>query len=53
MDDVDGQLYRQFALTIAASVMLSALNALTLSPADCGATIRKRNRDATCRGVSM
>src|SRR5882672_10735475 len=30
---VAGQIYRQFALTIAASVLLSAFNALTLSPA--------------------
>src|SRR3984893_15647536 len=30
---ISGQIYRQFALTIAASVLLSALNALTLSPA--------------------
>ena len=30
---VTGQLYRQFAVTITVSVMLSAVNALTLSPA--------------------
>ena len=30
---VSGQIYRQFALTIAASVLLSAFNALSLSPA--------------------
>src|ERR1700690_1821307 len=30
---ITGRLYQQFALTIAISVMLSALNALTLSPA--------------------
>jgi hydrophobe/amphiphile efflux-1 (HAE1) family protein len=30
---ISGQIYRQFALTIAASVLLSAFNALTLSPA--------------------
>jgi len=30
---VTGQLYRQFAVTITVSVLLSALNALTLSPA--------------------
>jgi hydrophobic/amphiphilic exporter-1 (mainly G- bacteria), HAE1 family len=30
---ITGQLYRQFALTIAASTFLSAVNALTLSPA--------------------
>ncbi len=30
---ISGQFYRQFALTIAASTMISALNSLTLSPA--------------------
>src|SRR5256885_1508068 len=30
---ISGQIYRQFALTIAVSVLLSAFNALTLSPA--------------------
>ena len=30
---ISGQIYRQFALTIAASVLISAFNALTLSPA--------------------
>ncbi|HYZ75066.1 MAG TPA: multidrug efflux RND transporter permease subunit, partial [Chthoniobacterales bacterium] len=30
---ISGQIYRQFALTIAASVVLSAFNALSLSPA--------------------
>jgi len=30
---ISGQFYRQFALTIAASTVISALNALTLSPA--------------------
>ncbi|MCC7123458.1 MAG: multidrug efflux RND transporter permease subunit [Acidobacteria bacterium] len=30
---ISGSIYRQFALTIAASVLLSAFNALTLSPA--------------------
>src|SRR5262249_48778244 len=30
---ISGQIYRQFALTIAASVLLSAVNALSLSPA--------------------
>src|SRR5262249_47531110 len=30
---ISGQIYRQFALTIAASVMLSAFSALSLSPA--------------------
>jgi hydrophobic/amphiphilic exporter-1 (mainly G- bacteria), HAE1 family len=33
MPGITGRLYQQFAITIAVSVMLSALNALTLSPA--------------------
>ena len=45
---ITGQLYRQFALTIAVSVALSAFNALSLTPALCalllrpGHTVRKR-----------
>ncbi|NIW97699.1 MAG: hypothetical protein GWN13_05525, partial [Phycisphaerae bacterium] len=35
MPGITGQLYRQFALTIACSVGISAINALTLSPALC------------------
>jgi hypothetical protein len=33
IDGVTGQFYRQFAVTIAASVLISAFNSLTLSPA--------------------
>ncbi|MEP3277480.1 MAG: multidrug efflux RND transporter permease subunit [Stappiaceae bacterium] len=36
MPGLTGKLYQQFALTIAAAVAISALNALTLSPALCG-----------------
>jgi HAE1 family hydrophobic/amphiphilic exporter-1 len=32
---ITGQLYRQFALTIAATALLSAINAVTLKPAQC------------------
>ena len=39
-----GQLYRQFALTITISVNLSAIVALTLTPALCGIILRKRTR---------
>ncbi|MFL6351498.1 MAG: multidrug efflux RND transporter permease subunit [Bryobacteraceae bacterium] len=42
---ISGQIYRQFALTIAASVLLSAFNALSLSPA-LSALILKPKRDA-------
>jgi hydrophobe/amphiphile efflux-1 (HAE1) family protein len=37
---ITGQLYRQFALTIAVSVTLSAFNALTLTPALCALLLR-------------
>jgi HAE1 family hydrophobic/amphiphilic exporter-1 len=35
-----GQLYRQFALTIAATALISALNAVTLKPAQCAVYLR-------------
>ena len=45
---ISGQLYKQFALTIAASTVLSGLNSLTLSPALCAIllkpTPKKKNR---------
>ncbi|MFA6044897.1 MAG: multidrug efflux RND transporter permease subunit [Phycisphaerales bacterium] len=37
---ITGEMYRQFALTIAASTALSALNALTLSPALCAILLK-------------
>ncbi len=37
---ITGQLYRQFAITITAAVTISALNALTLSPALCATMLR-------------
>jgi hydrophobe/amphiphile efflux-1 (HAE1) family protein len=39
---ITGQLYRQFALTITISVNLSAIVALTLTPALCAIILRKR-----------
>src|SRR6266478_1708787 len=45
---ISGQIYRQFALTIAASVLLSAFNALTLSPA-LSALILKPKQEARGR----
>jgi len=41
MSGINGQLFRQFALTISAAVSLSTINALTLSPALCGILLRK------------
>ena len=46
---ISGSLYRQFALTIAFSVLLSAFNALTLSPA-LGALILRPRRAEPSRG---
>jgi HAE1 family hydrophobic/amphiphilic exporter-1 len=37
---ITGQLYRQFALTIAATAAISAINALTLKPAQCATYLR-------------
>jgi HAE1 family hydrophobic/amphiphilic exporter-1 len=39
---ITGQLYRQFALTIAATALLSAINALTLKPAQCALYLRPK-----------
>lgn len=47
---ISGQLYKQFALTIAASTLLSGINSLTLTPALCAILLRptehnnKKNR---------
>src|SRR5438045_8803107 len=37
---ISGELFRQFAVTVAVSMFLSAINALTLSPALCGVLLR-------------
>ncbi|WP_080508107.1 multidrug efflux RND transporter permease subunit [Bryobacter aggregatus] len=42
---ISGQIYRQFALTIAASVLISAFSALTLSPALSAMILRPVDRD--------
>jgi hydrophobe/amphiphile efflux-1 (HAE1) family protein len=40
---ITGQFYRQFALTIAVSTLISAFNSLTLSPALAGLLLRQRD----------
>lgn len=49
---ISGQIYRQFALTIAVSVLLSAFNALSLSPALAAILLRphKESRGLLARG---
>src|SRR5262249_24292476 len=39
---ISGQLFRQFAVTISIAMLISALNALTLSPAMCAIFLRHR-----------
>jgi len=41
---ISGVLFQQFAVTISAAMLISALNALTLSPALCGLFLRHRPR---------
>ena len=45
MAGITGALYQQFALTISFAVLISSLNALTLSPAISAIIIRRRNPD--------
>jgi len=45
---ISGQFYRQFALTIAASMLLSATNAMTMTPARAAAIFK--NRKVTAAG---
>jgi HAE1 family hydrophobic/amphiphilic exporter-1 len=42
---ITGRLYQQFAVTIAVSVIISAFNALTLSPALCALLLRPRTKN--------
>ena len=44
MPGITGQLYNQFALTIAFSIVLSMINSLTLSPALCGVFLQKPHK---------
>ena len=44
---ITGQLYQQFAVTIAISVIISAFNALTLSPALCAMLLKPKVRKDT------
>ncbi|HEU5019787.1 MAG TPA: multidrug efflux RND transporter permease subunit [Pseudolabrys sp.] len=51
---ITGQLYRQFAVTLTVSILLSAINALTLSPALASLLLRPpRPRIAPLRWFSM
>ncbi|WP_417683751.1 efflux RND transporter permease subunit [Roseibium sp.] len=47
MPGITGRLYTQFALTISVAVVISSINALTLSPALCGLILKQRKGGAT------
>ena len=55
LSGLQGEFYRQFALTIAISTILSAVNSLTLSPALAGVLLKPHDpdhpRDALTRGI--
>ena len=44
MPGITGQMYRQFALVIAATALISAINAATLKPTQCALWLRPRDR---------
>lgn len=47
-----GTFYREFGVTMAVSIIISALNALTLSPALCAIFLKPKNEDGTERKMS-
>jgi hydrophobe/amphiphile efflux-1 (HAE1) family protein len=40
---ISGELFRQFAVTVSVAMLLSAINALTLSPALCGVLLKRHH----------
>ncbi|MGB6468490.1 MAG: multidrug efflux RND transporter permease subunit [Xanthobacteraceae bacterium] len=43
---ISGQLFRQFAVAVSIAMLISALNALTLSPALCGVLLKRGQRSS-------
>ncbi len=50
---LSGQLFRQFAVTISVAMIISAINALTLSPALCGVFLRHTDKRRGVMGIVM
>jgi HAE1 family hydrophobic/amphiphilic exporter-1 len=42
---VSGTFYKEFGITMAVAIIISALNALTLSPALCAILLKPKNED--------
>ncbi|MEM9910338.1 MAG: multidrug efflux RND transporter permease subunit [Pseudomonadota bacterium] len=47
MPGISGRLFSQFAVTISVAVVISSINALTLSPALCALVLKRRTGEAT------
>lgn len=48
-----GTFYREFGVTMAVSIFISALNALTLSPALCAIFLKPKNEDGSTKKMSF
>ena len=48
-----GSFYREFGVTMAVSIFISALNALTLSPALCAVFLKPHDKDGHAKKMSM
>ena len=48
-----GTFYKEFGITMAISIVISAINALTLSPALCAVLLKPKNEDGSARKMSM
>ena len=53
LSGISGKLYQQFAATIAISVVISGIVALTLTPALCGILLKPHEGEATLFGVRL
>ena len=53
MGGTSGTFYREFGITMAVSIFISALNALTLSPALCAIFLKPHDKDGHERKMSM
>lgn len=52
MGGTSGTFYKEFGVTLAISIVISALNALTLSPALCAILLKPKNEDGSTRKMS-
>lgn len=53
MGGTSGTFYKEFGITMAISIVISAVNALTLSPALCAILLKPKNADGSARKMSV